>query len=319
MNMMDKYLFLSGTLFIFCGAYAENFIITQDDIENGLIIAESGIWELAETVTFDVNHAIEIEVPDVILDLKGYAIEALEQGNNAITVNQVNCQIVNGIIRNTASTAISITTASGVTVNGIVIQNCFAGIYIANSDFITTSSCVINGSQDVGILAINAPYTVLENITITNSNSDGIILTGNSEGSSLNQITISQCTGSSGIMINTDDVVLRSIVLSKLTGDAIVLNGNNTKVTFASVALNDGNGCVIAGTGTILQQCTFSSNGLNGILLQNTAASTQVINCQSSGNTKIGINNLGATSNRGSFSYAMFNKVRDLWRFVITY
>ena len=312
---LRRLLFLSNLMF--WGNSIQPFIITQADITAGLTINESGLWELGESVTFNDQYGIVVNTQDVVIDLKGYTIDGLQQGNVAIQIMSNNCRLLNGTLKNSVGTAIEIINSSGVYINEINIGDCRSGFLVLASDYTTIDSCSIIGAQESNILIEDSPYTSLAQITITNGSNEGIAIIGNSGDSLLNQIKISNCTGQ-GIRVSSDGVILKAIIIFFIAGDGIIMTGNDLEMSLCSISLNNGNGCRISGLNAMLQQCNFGKNGKDGILLESTTANTEITGGQSSGNSAIGINNLGSTSNKAHYVDARFNKIRDFWRIINT-
>lgn len=290
--------------------------ITQADIENGLIIDQPGSWELFENVTFNTPYAIIVTSTGVSINLNSYSIKAAHSGQIALQVQESDCHISNGIIENSNGIGIEVINCSGVSIEKMIYLSCSQAISIIDSEYTNIGSCSVIHSQDTAIFINNSPYTTLKNITITECSGDGVIISGTSHDSFLNQIQVSDSTVIQGIKISSDMITLKGIVIFSLRGNALVIEGNHVSIYLASIGLNNGHGCIVSGIETLLQQCSFTKNTGDGIRLQITSANTNIINSSSSGNGHIGINNLGANSNQSNSTLCCNNDVRDVWRII---
>lgn len=299
-----------------CWTIIQSLTITQPEIENGLVIDQPGSWELVENVTFNTPYAIMVTSTGVSINLNGYTIKAVHNDQIALQIQESDCHISNGQIENSNGIGIEVINSSGVSIERMTYLNCLQAISITDSEYTNIDSCSIIHSQQTAILINNSPYTTLKNITITECSGDGVTISGTSHDSFLNQIQISDSTVIHGIKISSNTVTLKGIIAFSLIGNALVIEGNHVSAYLASIGLNNGHGCIVSGTETLLQQCSFTKNTGDGILLQITSANTNIINSSSSGNGHIGINNLGANSNQSNSTLCCNNGLRDLWRII---
>jgi hypothetical protein len=278
-----------------CIGSAHSVTITQADINNDLIITQSGgSWQLTESVTFTNQCAITVNADNVTINLQGYSIDGQNIGGCAININGNNCHIFNGAINATTNTALEIADASGINIEQITIKNSHSGIWISDST-----------------------YTTIKNITVEKVVGQAVVIDENCDESTLNQLHIYDCSDDA-ITIISDHVSLTGIVVYNITGDGIVLSGNNIKCFGVSSSLNTQNGFTISGQEIQLLQCAANLNTQDGILLQNSSQNISIIGGLASGNGNIGIENQGTSSNKISFFQARANKNRDFLKITST-
>src|SRR5580700_744914 len=99
--LYNVFLLITLCSFVYA-ADTPSYPITQEDIQNGLIITQSGLWILQEDVTFNQQYAIVVNVANVVIDLNGYVIDGTNQGQTAIRVSNESCLIRNGVIQGAA-------------------------------------------------------------------------------------------------------------------------------------------------------------------------------------------------------------------------
>lgn len=290
--------------------------IYQEDVQNGLIIAQSGTWQLQEDITCNGQFGISIASDNVSLDLNGHTISTQEQCQQAIIATGNVCTISNGTILGTGSvTGIVINSTEGSHIVRITCQGCATGISITGSNFTFLSQCTTSSCSNNGIVVQNSPATTIKNCLVQACESEGIIIGLGSTNTTLNQVGIT-AGNISGARIDSDDVTVTYVVVTNSKGDGIVINGNNVSLNTCSIARVTGNGCTISGSNTQIQYGIYSGNSGDGIRLTSTSSLTQLTAIMVNGNQAVGINNFGATSNRAFMVSCSKNVIRDFWRIV---
>jgi hypothetical protein len=300
---------------VLCIGFVQATPINQADIESGLTIDQSGSWQLVENITFTCQYGIIINAPDVTLDLQGYTIDGQETGQCALSVRADNCHILNGIIKATADTAITLENTIGTQVSKVTMQECQQGIQITNCQYSTIQDCIVQTPNTTGLIVTDSNYTTISGITVQGSKADGVLIEGSSDGSALAHAIVFGCTGTA-ISLSSNAISLTGLVIYKNGANGIVIAGNDIALTGLSCSLNGGNGLLISGQGALIQRAAIGANAQDGIHLSASSANTKIAGGISSGNTLIGINNLGATSNTAAHVDVRVNKVRNLWRII---
>ncbi len=321
MILKRNILFITTILLYTCNSIQADpliYPIYQNDVQNGLVITQPGTWQLQEDVTCYGTYGISITSANVTLDLHGYTISTQEQCQQAIEVTGSACTISNGTIAGTSNvTGIVINSTEGSHIVRITCKECATGISITSSDFSFLSQCTVSSCLSHGIVVQNASATTIKNCLVQACGAEGIIIGAGSANTTLNQVGIT-AGNISGIRIDSDDVIVTYGVVTNSRGDGITINGNNVSLNTCSIARVTGNGCTISGNNTQIQYGLYSGNDGDGIQLTSTSTLTQLTAIMVNGNHAIGINNLGATSNRAYMVFCSKNVIRDFWRIVNT-
>ena len=84
---------------------------TQDMVQHGLRITQSGEWTLSESITVSQGNGITVVAHGVVLDLNGYTVRAVQEATVGISVEANDCLIKNGTIEGFSGSGILIDTS----------------------------------------------------------------------------------------------------------------------------------------------------------------------------------------------------------------
>jgi hypothetical protein len=296
-----------------CFAYE----INQAAIDAGLIITQPGTWVLTESVVVQGASGITIQADDVIVDLQGNALRAAENADYGIVVTAQNCSILNGLLEDFNIAAILVDTVSGLHLSKISIAQSYDGVQLKNSSDVELQQIDCDGITDTALVITDCDYTTITACYIKNVGSAGVIIQGQSFGTSLEGVFFD--TGQNkGLVINSDNVQLIRVSVQSCGSDGIVINGNNNSCDSVSSKDNGGSGFVINGKNTFLRNCMAGRNGGDGVTLGENSESVSILVGMYAANGQIGINNQGSSTNEISYAQVYGNLKRNLYRMVQT-
>lgn len=305
-------LFVSVSASLSCDLSA--FIINQETAGHGLVITESGEWQLTEDISID--DSIIIVSPGVTLNLSGFSIYGAKQGAySGIVVHGENTIIKNGKLEHFGAAALAITDTEKISVANLSICNSSVGVSIMRTSSVQVDQVTISDIENNALLLDNVGFVFVQASSINEVGGNGIMVQHGSYAVHIQKTYIDACV-ESGVLIDADSAQLSWVCIRQCMGDGIVIQGNNIQCDYVSSLQNGGSGFVLTGFGHILRGCNAGYNGCNGICLGPESDSVSIIGGHYALNQMVGICNNGSVRNNSAYARVYDNKQLDLYRIV---